>query len=105
MVHNPRPLTETEQQLLSAFNSCQLSMTPMEFWSKWDITQEQIARICRCDVSLVSRWFSPRSNTPQPMPYHLWYLALADLFLKYYQDLPEDLKRELCGQSINRPNP
>lgn len=96
MVHNPRLLNEKERQLLILFSQCQLSMTPMEFWSKWDVSQEEIARICRCDVSLVSRWFSPRSNTTQPMTYHLWYLALADLFLEFYDQLPNDLQQQLC---------
>jgi hypothetical protein len=93
---NPSPLSERQQQLLLLFSNCQLRMSPMEFWSRWDVTQEQIAQICHCDVSLVSRWFSPRPGTPQPMPYHLWYLALADRFLEFYEQLPPELKRQLC---------
>ena len=30
------------------------------------------------------------------MPYHLWYLALADRFLEFYEQLPPELKRHLC---------
>lgn len=93
---NPRPLSERQQRLLILFAHCELSMTPMEFWSKWDVTQEQIAEICHCDVSLVSRWFSPQPNTPQPMTHHLWYLALADRFLEFYEQLPQELRRQLC---------
>ena len=95
MVHKPRPLTRRQRQLLRQFSHCQLAMTPMEFWSKWDVSQRQIAEICRCDVSLVSRWFSPEARGLEPMPYHLWYLALADRWLEFYEQLSPELQRQL----------
>ncbi|MFZ1027472.1 MAG: helix-turn-helix domain-containing protein [Limnoraphis robusta] len=96
MVHNPRPLTERERQLLNQFVNCQLQITPMEFYSKWDVNYQEIAEICKCDISLVSRWFSPQYWRSPPLPHHLWYLALADRFLELYARLPPELQQQIC---------
>ncbi|MCA1994146.1 MAG: hypothetical protein LDL41_19180, partial [Coleofasciculus sp. S288] len=55
---NPRPLTQREQNLIALYSHCQLAMTPMRFYSKWEVSYEQIALICSRSTVTVQRWFS-----------------------------------------------
>lgn len=92
----PRPLGERELRLIEQFTNCQLKMTPRQFYSKWDVSYEIIAQLCKCDAVTVSRWFRRGRNYRPPQPYHKWYLALADLVLESYEDIPEKLLNRLC---------
>ncbi|MBD2124913.1 helix-turn-helix domain-containing protein [Microcoleus sp. ZQ-A2] len=98
---NPRPLGERELRLIEQFTNCQLKMTPRQFYSKWDVTYATMAQLCRCDVMTVSRWFRQGCNYRPPKPYHKWYLALADLVLESYEDIPEKLLNRLCPRRKN----
>jgi hypothetical protein len=93
---NPRPLGERELRLIELFANCRLEMTPRQFYSKWAVTYAQIAQLCRCDTVTVSRWFQRGRNYQPPKHYHKWYLALADIFLESYEDIPETLINRLC---------
>jgi hypothetical protein len=93
---NPRPLGERELRLIELFCNCRLEMTPRQFYEKWGVTYAQIAQLCRCDITTVNRWFQRGHHYQPPRHYHKWYLALADVFLECYEDIPETLLNRLC---------
>ncbi|MEJ6479951.1 helix-turn-helix domain-containing protein [Nostoc punctiforme UO1] len=93
---NPRPLQEREQNLIDLYSHCQLGMTPNKFYAKWDVNHEAIARICSRSLSTVRRWFSKGRNYRRPMPSDLRHLALMDLLLEGFEEIPEGLLNKLC---------
>ncbi len=56
-ITHPRPLNKRERTLIFLYSYCQLGMTPQQFYSKWDVTHEDIALICCRSHSIVRRWF------------------------------------------------
>ncbi len=48
---NPRPMQAREQNLIDLYSHCQLGMTPKNFYAKWDVNHEAIARICDRSLS------------------------------------------------------
>jgi len=95
-MRNPRPLSQRELRLIELFTNCRVEMTPWEFYSKWGVTYAQMTQLCRCDIVTVSRWFRQGRNFHPPRHYHRGYLALADIFLESYEDIPETLLSQLC---------
>ncbi|NEO42942.1 MAG: hypothetical protein F6K55_01805 [Moorea sp. SIO4A3] len=59
-------LTQAKQELIKQYSSCQLGMTPREFYSKWPVTHSMMAMICSRSVATVGRWFSRGSNYLRP---------------------------------------
>ncbi|BAY21178.1 hypothetical protein NIES2100_09270 [Calothrix sp. NIES-2100] len=99
---NPRPLQIREQNLIDLYSHCQLGMTPKNFYAKWDVNHEAIARICSRSVSTVRRWFSKGRNYRHPMSSDLRHLALMDFLLEHFEEIPEELLKILC--SLKRHN-
>lgn len=97
MTH-PRPLGERELRLIELFANCRLEMTPRQFSSKWGVTYTTMAQLCHCDITTVTRWFGRGRHYQAPKHYHKWYLALADLFLEFYEDIPQTFLNRLCGE-------
>jgi hypothetical protein len=95
-MNSPRPIGSREKRLLELFVNCRLEMTPQQFYSKWAVSYAQMAQLCRCDTVTVSRWFRRGCNYRPPRHYHKWYLALADIFLESYEDIPNSLILRLC---------
>jgi hypothetical protein len=95
-MRNPRPIGERELRLIELFANCRLEMTPRQFYEKWGVTYATMAHICRCDISTVNRWFRRGRNYQPPKHYHKSYLALADIVLECYEDIPESLLVRLC---------
>ncbi|MEH2445872.1 MAG: helix-turn-helix domain-containing protein [Nostoc sp.] len=93
---NPRPLQEREQNLIDLYSHCQLGMTPKNFYAKWDVNHEAIARICSRSLSTVRRWFSKGRNYRRPMLSDLRHLALMDLLLEGFEEIPEELLKKVC---------
>ncbi len=93
---NPRPLGEREQKLLQLYTQCQLGMTPQHFYSKWQVSQEEIASICSRSISTVRNWFRTGQNYRSPLPIDLYHLALMDFLLEHWEDIPEALRNQLC---------
>ncbi|HEY9636695.1 MAG TPA: helix-turn-helix domain-containing protein [Coleofasciculaceae cyanobacterium] len=93
---NNRPLGEREQNLLQLYIHCQLEMTPKVFYSKWQVSQEDIASICDRSVSTVRNWFRIGQNYRPPLPIDLRHLALMDFLLEHWEDIPEELRNQLC---------
>ncbi|MBW4547431.1 MAG: helix-turn-helix domain-containing protein [Symplocastrum torsivum CPER-KK1] len=95
-MRNPHPLGERELRLIELFANHQPEMTPRQFYSKWAVTYAQMAQLCRCDIVTVNRWFRRGRNYQPPRHYHKCYLALADIFLESYEDIPDTLLLRLC---------
>jgi hypothetical protein len=95
-MRNPRPIGERELRLIVRFANCRLEMTPRQFYEKWDVTYEQMSQLCRCDITTVNQWFRRGRHYQPPRHYHKWYLALADILLECYEDIPETLLHRLC---------
>ncbi|MEW6499002.1 MAG: helix-turn-helix domain-containing protein [Cyanobacteriota bacterium] len=95
---NGRSFGEREQNLLQRFAyRRQLALTPQQLVEKWPgITRNQIAAVCQTDLSRVNRWLSRGRSYEAPSPYYSQTLALFDIFLEYYEQLPEALKSRYC---------
>ncbi|MEB3355137.1 MAG: helix-turn-helix transcriptional regulator [Synechococcales bacterium] len=96
MVFAVRDFTQRETALLRLYASCQLQLSPQEFYAKWDVTHRQMAQICRCSVSTVDRWFSHGTGHRSPDPIHLRRLAEMDFLLECYEQIPLPLRQRLC---------
>ena len=59
-------------------------MEPQIFIERWEVTQEELARICSCSVRTVKRWFSSTENRKSPTSYHKFCLGLTN---KLWTDL------------------
>ncbi|WP_414587036.1 helix-turn-helix domain-containing protein [Scytonema sp. PCC 10023] len=92
----PRPLQTREQDLIAFYSHCQLGMTPKNFYAKWDVNQEALAQICSRSLSTVRRWFSKGRHYRSPMPSDLRHLALMDFLLEHFDDIPQELLKQLC---------
>ncbi|MCG6136813.1 MAG: helix-turn-helix domain-containing protein [Nostoc sp. LLA-1] len=72
-------------------------MTPNNFYAKWDVNHEAIARICSRSLSTVRHWFSKGRNYRSPMPSDLRHLALMDFLLEHFEEIPEEFLKILCS--------
>jgi hypothetical protein len=88
-------MSERVRHLIHLYSYSPLGMTPLSFYIKYPVTYEQIALICKCEPITVGRWFSER-NLSQPTANDLRNLALADLLLEYYEEIPEVWLNRLC---------
>lgn len=66
-------------------------MTPQEFYSRWAVTYDDVALICRKANSTVSKWFSLRSDRSASFN-DKYHLALANFLLEHYEEIPEPLR-------------
>ena len=48
---------ERERALINLYAYWQFELDPLSFYSKWDVTYEQIALICSRSISTVRCWF------------------------------------------------
>jgi hypothetical protein len=96
---SPRPLGQRELELIRLYANCHLGMSPRTFEAKWNVTRSQMAAICQCSLATVQRWFERGANFSPPTRYHLRYLALADLFIEHFEEIPDRLKALLCPMS------
>jgi len=93
---NPSPLQVREQKLIELYSHCQLTMTPRQFYAKWDVSQEEIAQICSRSLSAVQHWFAKGRSYRRPMPSDLRHLALMDFILEHFEEIPEEISQKLC---------
>jgi hypothetical protein len=93
----PRPLTPREQHLIALYSYCQLGMTPQQFYTKWQVSQEEIAAICSRSVSTVRRWFRKGRSYRRPTAIDLRHLALMDFLLDHFEQIPPELRDALCS--------
>ncbi|HEY9707619.1 MAG TPA: hypothetical protein V6D48_05385 [Oculatellaceae cyanobacterium] len=95
-LNHPRPLTDRERTLIFLYSYCQLGMTPQQFYSKWDVTYEDIALICCRSHSAVRRWFQRGHRHSPPHANDLRHLALMDFMLEHFEEIPKSLFDMLC---------
>lgn len=96
----PRPLTPREQHLIGLYSYCQLGMTPQQFYTKWQVSQETIAAICSRSVSTVRRWFRKGRSYRRPTAIDLRHLALMDFLLDHFEQIPQELRDALCSAEM-----
>ena len=91
-------LSSRERKIILLYSSCNLIMTPQEFYSKWPVTQDDVALICRRAKSTVSKWFSTSSKR-QPSFNDKHHLGLANFLLEHYEEMPELVKGALIKKT------
>ncbi len=92
---NPRPIREREQNLIDLYSHCRLSMTPRQFYGKWEVNYEMIGYICSRSIPTVKRWFATGQNYRRPNRVDLRHLALMDFLLEHFEEIPEKLRNIL----------
>jgi Mor family transcriptional regulator len=97
---SPRPLNLREKRLLELYSYCQLGMTPQTFYAKWQVSQEEIAAICSRSMSTVRCWFRKGRSYRRPTSTDLRHLALMDFLLDHFDQIPEDLRDNLCSTEL-----
>jgi hypothetical protein len=101
---NLKPLGHREQALLNLYCTCQLEMSPADFYAKWSVTHAQIAQICGCSISTVDRWFQQGKSQQQPEPIYLRRLAEMNFLWEHYEQLPPALRLQLCSRDRHQPS-
>jgi hypothetical protein len=94
----PRPLNQRERTLIELYCNCQLRMTPQQFYTKWQVTQQDMAGICLRSLSTVQAWFRRGRNHRRPTLNDLRHLALMDFMLEHFEEMPKALFDLLCSR-------
>ncbi|WP_424094787.1 hypothetical protein [Moorena producens] len=94
----PRAITERERILINLYSNCRLSMTPQEFYWKWQVNQEDIAQICCRSTHAVNTWLAQSSRYKSPSSDSLYHLALMDFLLENFEAIPKELLNQLCSK-------
>ncbi|MEW6498650.1 MAG: helix-turn-helix domain-containing protein [Cyanobacteriota bacterium] len=92
---NPRSLTQRQRTLIVLYSNCPLGMSPQQFYTKWEVTQQELALICSRSISTVQRWFTS-GRSRRPSPEDLRHLALMDFLLEHFEEMPKTLFNLLC---------
>ena len=95
----PRPLNKREQDLIKLYTNCQMEMTPKHFYSKWQVSHEQLAQICSRSLSTVRCWFLRGRLYRRPLSADFRLLALMDFLLEHFEELSPELLYQLCPRS------
>ncbi len=85
-----KPIGEREHALINLYAYWQFELEPWSFYSKWDVTYEQIAVICSRSHSTVRRWFLRGSNSLSPSACDKRHLALMDFLLENFEEIPPE---------------
>ncbi|AFY99366.1 hypothetical protein [Calothrix sp. PCC 6303] len=99
-MRKPKSLGERELHLIRVYSNWNFGMTPIEFYTKWEVSYEQIALICDRSDSTVRRWFKQGDNRRYPNRNDLLNLALIDFLLEHFEEIPEHLRRLLCAENF-----
>ena len=91
MMSNLRQITTRERHLIELYCNWEFGITPIQFYSKWGVSYEQIALICRRSDTTVRRWFTNGNNRRLPTQNDLLHLALMDLLLEHFEEIPEQM--------------
>lgn len=93
---NPQRLGARELAIFNLYTNCQLSMSPQDFYNKWNVTHAQIAQICGCSTTTVDRWFTTSALQTFPGPDYMRKLAEIDFLWEHYEQIPPELRDRLC---------
>ena len=86
-----RKITTREQRLISLYKNWEFGMTPKQFYTKWGVTYKDIAQICGRSDSTVRNWFRSNTDRHYPTQNDLLHLALMDLLLEHFEEIPESI--------------
>ncbi len=95
---NPRPLGEREHTLIHLYAYWDMELEPRTFYSKWEVTYEQIAVICSRSPATVRRWFQTGSYYRAPSACDKRHLALMDFLLENFEEIPPKFFKTLCSR-------
>ncbi|NEO40599.1 MAG: hypothetical protein F6J90_31420 [Moorea sp. SIOASIH] len=93
----PRPITERERILINLYSYCPLSMTPQEFYGKWQVNQEDIGQICFRSTHAANTWLAQGARYRSPSSDSLHHLALMDFLLENFEAIPKELLNRLSS--------
>ncbi|NEQ82653.1 MAG: hypothetical protein F6K26_21145 [Moorea sp. SIO2I5] len=94
----PRPITERERILIDLYSYCPLSMTPQEFYGKWQVNQADIGQICYRSTHAANTWLAQGVRYRSPSSDSLHHLALMDFLLENFEAIPKELLNRLCSK-------
>ena len=94
-----KPIQQRERALIYLYAHWQFELDPMSFYTKWDVTYEQIAVICSRSVSTVRHWFQRGKNYRAPSAWDQRHLALMDFLLEHFDEIPPEFLFRLCPES------
>jgi hypothetical protein len=97
-----RNLSARERTLLNLYTNCRLSLSPSEFYTKWNVTHALMAQICNCSESTVDRWFQHGKSHQPPSPIYLRRLAEIDFLWEHYEQFPSELRQKICEVDRNQ---
>ena len=95
--HNLRPINQREKYIIDLYCYCELGMTPRQFYSKWNVTYEQLSHICSRSLGTVQCWFKRGKGYYPPQPVDLRHLAILDFLLEHFEEIPQSLINLLCS--------
>ncbi len=95
----PKKLIAREKRLILMFTQCQLQMTPIQFYAKWEVSYDIIAQIATRSDSTVRGSFKQGRYRRYPKIADLRQLALMDFVLEHFEDIPQPLWSLLCERS------
>ncbi|RUT03861.1 hypothetical protein DSM106972_047750 [Dulcicalothrix desertica PCC 7102] len=87
----PRRITTRELNIMQLYIAWEYGMAPQQFYSKWDVSYEQIALICCRSDSTVRGWFRSGNNKRYPTFNDRRHLALLDFLLEHFEEIPQAL--------------
>ena len=90
-----KPIGERELTLIHLYAYWELELEPRSFYSKWDVTYEQIAVICSRSPSTVRRWFQIGRYYHAPSACDKRHLALMDFLLDHFEEIPPKFFNQL----------
>ncbi len=91
-----KPIGERELTLIDLYAYWELELEPRSFYSKWDVTYEQIAVICSRSPVTVRRWFQMGRHYRAPSACDKRHLALMDFLLEHFEEISPKLLNQLC---------
>jgi hypothetical protein len=103
-MRQPREPGVRELQILAKYLQCQHNflLSPRDFYSKWLVTQEMIARICLCSQVTVERWFATGKNFREAEVVYQQRLAQVDFLWDHFDEFPRQWRRLFC-QPLQQP--
>ena len=97
---NPRPLGDRELTLIQMYAYWELELEPRTFYSKWEVTYEQIALICSRSPATVRHWFQTGKNYRSPTSGDKRHLALMDFLLEDFEKIPAEFFNQLYYRNL-----
>lgn len=81
-INQPTPLSRQQIELIKTLGNWELSLSLLEFQSRWDVDYQQLADICGVQKSTVESWHKKLAQRNYPSKYVLMRLAIADKLLR-----------------------